>query len=353
VTAAAGKPHLGRRYAGRVGEDARDLGEFGLIDRLVARLGGPGDGVLVGPGDDAAAVRPRGTVLATADLLLEGRHFDFAFSSPADVGWKALAANVSDIAAMGGVPRYALVSLGAPASTPVATLEALYDGLAECARTFGVSVVGGDTVGSEALVVSVAVLGDAGPAGVVTRSGARAGDVVCVTGNVGGAAAGLKLLREAGTDPEASRLLEKHPGLASLHRRPTPRVREGQAAASVGATAMIDVSDGLAADLGHICERSRLGVELRAASVPHAEGVDDAARWAGLEPDALALGGGDDYELLIAIPAVQVSALADAIAPTNVTPIGELGGTERVFVGSDGERRPLAGLGWDHFGSDA
>jgi thiamine-monophosphate kinase len=336
-----------------VGEDARDLGEFGLIERLVARLGAPGEGVILGPGDDAAAVRAGATVLATADLLLEGRHFDFAFSTPADVGWKALATNVSDIAAMGGVPRYALVSLGAPAATPVATLEALYEGLAECAHAFGVSVIGGDTVGSDSVIVSVAVLGDAGPAGVVTRGGARAGDVVCVTGAVGGAAAGLTLLRGAGVDPDAARLLDAYPQLALAHRRPTPRVREGQAAASVGATAMIDVSDGVAADVGHICDRSGLGVELRASSILRADGVGEVERWAGSDADELALGGGDDYELLIAIPAAQVSALAAALAPTTVTPIGELGGDERVVIGSDGSRRPLAGLGWDHFGSEA
>ncbi|HJR19920.1 MAG TPA: thiamine-phosphate kinase [Actinomycetota bacterium] len=332
-----------------MGEDARDLGEFGLIERLVARLGVPGEGVLIGPGDDAAAVRSTATTLATADLLLEGVHFDLAFSSPADVGWKAMAANVSDIAAMGGVPRYALVSLGAPASTPAATLESLYEGLGECARAFGVSVVGGDTVGADVLIVSVALLGDAGPAGNVQRSGGRPGDVVCVTGTVGGAAAGLQLLRAANVDPEAVSLLARHPELASAHRRPMPRTREGQAAAAVGATAMIDVSDGLAPDLGHICDASNLGVELRASSVPVAEGVDDVARWAGLDAVDLALGGGDDYELVIALPAAQLSALSAALAPTRVTPIGELGGSERVVLGADGDRRPLAAAGWEHF----
>ena len=332
-----------------MGEDARDLGEFGLIERLVARLGVPGEGVLIGPGDDAAAVRSTATTLATADLLLEGVHFDLAFSSPADVGWKAMAANVSDIAAMGGVPRYALVSLGAPASTPAATLESLYEGLGECARAFGVSVVGGDTVSADVLIVSVALLGDAGPAGNVQRSGGRPGDVVCVTGTVGGAAAGLQLLRAANVDPEAVSLLARHPELASAHRRPMPRTREGQAAAAVGATAMIDVSDALAADLGHICDASNLGVELRASSVPVAEGVDDVARWAGLDAVDLALGGGDDYELVIALPAAQLSALSAALAPTRVTPIGELGGSERVVLGADGDRRPLAAAGWEHF----
>ena len=336
-----------------VGEDARDLGEFGLIERLVARLGTPGESVVLGPGDDAAAVGFGGTALATADLLLEGGHFDLAFSSAGDVGWKALAVNVSDIAAMGGVPRYALVSLGAPASTPVATLEALYDGLGECARAFGVSVVGGDTVSSDRLIVSVAVLGEAGPSGVVTRGGARPGDVVCVTGSVGGAAAGLWLLRAAHEDDRSVALIERFPALAAAHRRPTPRVREGLAAAAAGATAMIDVSDGLAADIGHICEASGLGVEIREASVPVAGGVNDVAVWAGTDPKRLALGGGDDYELAIAIPAVQVPALAEALAPTPVTPVGEFVGDGRVLIERDGVRSPLAGLGWDHFGGDA
>lgn len=335
-----------------MGEDARDLGEFGLIDRLVARLGAFGEGVLVGPGDDAAAIRSGPATLATADLLLEGVHFDFAFSSPADVGWKALAVNVSDIAAMGGVPRYALVSLGTPPATPVATLEAIYDGLAECARAFGVSIVGGDTVGSDRVIVSVALLGEAGPAGIVTRGGGHAGDVVCVTGALGSAAAGLRLLRAAHEDAAAAELLEEFPGLAAAHRRPTPRVGEGTAAAACGATAMIDVSDGFAADVGHLCDASELGIELRASSVPIAHGVDEVARWDGAEPLSIALGGGDDYEIAIAIPAAQVTALAEALAPTPVTPVGEFGGDQSVVIDSDGARRPLAGLGWDHFGGE-
>jgi thiamine-monophosphate kinase len=336
-----------------VGEDAADLGEFGLIERLVSRLGAGEDGVVLGPGDDAAAVRLEGTTLATADLLLEGVHFDFAFSGAEDVGWKALAVNVSDIAAMGGVPRYALVSLGAPAATPVATLEALYDGIGECARAFGVSVVGGDTVGADRLIVSVAVLGEAGRAGVVTRGGARSGDVVCVTGSLGGAGAGLRLLRAANEDRGATELLDLYPSLALAHRRPTPRVREGMAAAAAGATAMIDVSDGLAADVGHLGEASDVGVELHASSVPLAEGVEQVASWAGIPASNLALGGGDDYELAIAIPPAQVSALAEALAPTHVTPVAELTGEARLVLESDGTRRELAGLGWDHFGEGA
>jgi len=333
-----------------VGEEAGDLGEFELIKRLLARVGPLVADVLIGPGDDAAAVRlGPGATLATSDLLLEGVHFEFGLSSPADVGWKALAVNLSDIAAMGGAPRYALVSLGAPAAVPVATLEALYDGIGECAGSFGVSVIGGDTVRADRVIVSVAVLGEAGHAGMVTRSGARPGDVLCVTGSVGGAAEGLSLLQAAGDDPQAAGLLTQFPGLAVAHQRPTPRTREGQTAAGCGATAMIDVSDGLAADVCHICEASGVGVEIREASIPLPDGFRDTARWAGVDPLRMALDGGDDYELAIAIPAAQVSQLVEALAPTVVTPIGEFVGSERVAVRADGTREPLDALGWDHF----
>lgn len=332
-----------------MGEEVRDLGEFGLIGRLLGRLGAPGPGVVLGPGDDAASVRVAGPVLATADLLLEGVHFEIGLSSPADVGYKALAVNVSDIAAMGGTPRYALVSLGAPASAPVATLEGVYDGLAACADAFRVAVIGGDTVRSDRLILGVAVLGEAGEGGVVTRGGARPGDVVCVTGALGAAAAGLALLRAAYEDADALGLLERYPGLAAAHRRPAVRAREGRAAAGAGATAMIDLSDGLAADIGHVCEASGIGVELRAGALPLAEGVAEAARWAGEDPLAFALGGGEDYELAITIPPAQLSALVAALAPTPVTPVGEMGGDERAVVWGEGDRRPLEGLGWDHF----
>jgi thiamine-monophosphate kinase len=336
-----------------MGSDVRDLGEFGLIERLLARLGTPGKGVVLGPGDDAAAVETGPTTLAAADLMVEGVHFEIGLSSPADVGYKALAVNFSDIAAMGGVPRYALVSLGAPASSAPATLEALYDGIAECADAFEVSVVGGDTVRAEMLIVSVAVTGDITEAGFVSRGGARPGDVLCVTGSIGAAAAGVELLRAAGDDQRARELLARFPGLAVAHARPAPRVREGIAAARSGATAMIDLSDGLAADAAHICESSGVGVELQEASLPIADGVAEAAAWAGRDPLELAVGGGDDYELAIAVPPAQVTALTSALAPTAVTAVGEFGGQERIVERRDGTRRELAGLGWDHFGEES
>ena len=332
-------------------ERASDIGEFGLIDRLLARLGAPREGVVVGPGDDAAAVRLGGaTALATTDLLLEGVHFEVGLSSPADVGWKALAANISDVAAMGGLPRFALIALGAPHGTPVSTLEEIYAGVDECARAFSVAIVGGDTVRAERLIVSVALVGEPGPAGVITRGGARAGDVVCVTGSVGGAAAGLALLRAAPEDPEASRHLERHPALVAAHRRPTPRVREGLVAATGGATAMIDLSDGVAQDVAHICEASHTGVRLRADALPLSDGVGEIAHWLGRDPVEFAAGGGDDYELAIAIASDRVSALASELAPTLVTEVGQMvEGSERILQREDGTATELAKLGWDHF----
>jgi thiamine-monophosphate kinase len=172
-----------------VGEDLADIGEFGVIRRLLERL--PGSSLIVPPGDDAAVVATSAHTVVTADLLVEGRHFDLAFSSPEDVGFKALTVNVSDIAAMGARPLYALVSIGAPAATPIAVLESLYDGIAEAARAYVVTIAGGDTVGADEIIVSIAVLGEPGGGGVIARSGAREGDLLCVTGELGGAAAGL------------------------------------------------------------------------------------------------------------------------------------------------------------------
>lgn len=332
----------------------RDIGEFGLIRRLVERLG-PGDGVLVGPGDDAAVVASGSSrLLAAADLLVEGSHFDLAISAPPDIGAKALLVNASDIAAMGGRPRYAMLSIGAPADTDPSVLEGIYDGIAEAARATGCAIVGGDTVSAPQLIVSVAILGEPGPGGIVRRDGARAGDALCVTGDLGGAAAGLALLRAHETQARARELLKRHPSLAAAHRRGRARVAEGEAAAIAGARAMIDVSDGLAADVGHLCEASAVRAVIEGRALPLAAGVADVEAWLSgpkrprADVSVLAVRGGDDYELAMAVPPDAVGALARAIAPTPLTVIGRFEPGSGVEVeGLEGAE--FAALGWDHF----
>jgi thiamine-monophosphate kinase len=249
-------------------------GEFEAIERLRKLLPGPPAGE-TWIGDDAAVVvAPIGGLLLAADLVVAGVHADLSLVGLDDFGWKALSVNVSDIAAMGGTPTHALVSVAGPPSTD---LETLYRGIAEAVDYYGCAVVGGDLSSGAELVVAVSIVGDAGTRPPVLRAGALPGDTIFVTGPLGASAAGLEALR-AGRGSSV-------PDLVAAHRRPLARVAEGRAARLAGATAMVDVSDGLSADLRHLANAS--GVGLAIDHVPLAEG-------ATLEQ---ALGGGEDYEL--------------------------------------------------------
>lgn len=252
-------------------------GEFEAIDRLRRMLPGPPAGE-TWIGDDAAlVVPPTGGLLLAADLVVAGVHAELALVSLDDFGWKALSVNVSDIAAMGGCPMHALVSVAGP---PDVDLELLYSGLAEAVAEYSCPIVGGDLSSAGQLVVSVAVVGDCGSRPPVLRSGALPGDTIFVTGPLGASAAGLDALRDGrGSDPAVV-------DVVAAHRRPVARVREGKAARAAGATAMVDVSDGMSADLHHLAEAS--GVGLVVDHVPVFEG-------ATLQQ---ALGGGEDYELV-------------------------------------------------------
>jgi len=337
-----------------VGEKASELGESALIQRLLAPIRPMSSGEWeFGPGDDAASLTLTTPVLATTDLLIEGTHFDLEISTFEDVGWKALAVNVSDIAAMGGHPRYALIGLGAPADAAVADLERVYAGFEECAMEFHVHIAGGDSVRADRLTLALTVLGEA-PTAPVRRNGASVGDVVCVTGAVGAASAGLALLRgvERG-DAGATELLERFPSLAAAHRRPGPRVAEGQKAASAGATAMIDVSDGLGRDLNHICLASGTGARIIRSAIPFAEGVAEVAAWRGVDPIEFAVGGGDDYELLITVKLKHLDRLTAAIAPTPLTRIGDVTDGDRVTMVNGSAEMDLSRFGWDPFREDA
>ena len=325
----------------------RDLGEFPLIERLLARLPAPTARVVVAPGDDAAvtAAPAAGSVLvSTTDLLVEGVDFTAAFPARS-IGWKAIAVNLSDLAAMGATPRSVLVGLAAPATTELAWAESLYDGIAAICREHAVDVIGGDVSGvaTGGVTISVTALGDAPADRVVRRAGARAGDLLCVTGTLGDASAGLERLlggTATGTgDALARRQLE-----------PAPRVAAGIALALAGvARAMIDVSDGFLADLGHLLDASRVGARIETAKIPL------SAALAALGAPALrhALAGGEDFELLFAIAPADLDRARAACEAggTVLTVVGTCTSTSgTMLVRADGtELPPPPRDGWDHF----
>jgi thiamine-monophosphate kinase len=319
-----------------------EIGEFGLIARLTGDLE-LGPGVDVGVGDDAAVLAPTlgHKLVVTTDVLVEGLDFTAELSEPEDWGWKAVVAGLSDLAAMAAEARWLVLALTVPEATPVPTLERVYAGIAEACRTYGVSLVGGDVSAGPALSLAVTAIGEVERP--VLRSGARPGDRLAVTGPLGAAAAGLALLRSG--SPAAPELLRRFPALAAAHRRPQPALAMGVALARAGATAMIDVSDGLAGDARHLAESSGAGIEIHDATVPLAPGVLETAVLLGLDPLALALGGGEDFVLAAALPRT-----ADLGGVFDCGRFTDDPGT-RVRIGRDGPR-PLAGLAWDHFRSD-
>jgi thiamine-monophosphate kinase len=322
-------------------------GESALIERIARRVGQASvpDAfrLVLGIGDDTAALQiGEQTLLWTADMLLEGVHFRLDWIDPASLGWKSLAVNLSDIAATGGTPVGALLSLALPAECTGAWLDAFVDGLAECAHAYGVALLGGDTNRAEQVVIDVSVLGVVAGR-PVPRSGARPGDWLLVTGALGGSRAGLHALMAG----EAS-AIDLTP-----HFRPIPRLQVGARARELGATAMMDLSDGLAADLPKLLRASGVGAVVYAAQVPVHPA---AAHWAhahGLDPVAFAIAGGEDYELLIAAPPSAAQQMLECIpAKTGVslTHIGEVIAAQEVWLQrTDGRREPFAIGGWDHF----
>lgn len=287
-----------------------DIGEFDLIGRLAARLGSP-SGVSLGIGDDAAVldVTPGTQLLATTDGQVEGVHFLRDGTPPQALGHRALASNLSDIAAMGGRPRWALVALSLPADLPLNWIEAVYDGMGALARRHDVAIVGGNIARSNGgAVIDLTVLGEVEPHRRLTRAGARPGDAIAVTGSPGGSAAGLELilhpeLRARLAADVAERLLD-------AHWRPEPRVEAGRALAELGVvTAMIDVSDGIAADLGHVLTASGVGATLDADALPVGDDLRRLGDLFGCDPRDFVLHGGEAYELLFTCPADRAPSL--------------------------------------------
>jgi thiamine-monophosphate kinase len=330
--------------------------EFDLIAAITERLPDAGERVRLPSGDDAAVVAAGANTAVSVDAIVNGVHFTLdAFGAPS-VGRKALAAALSDLAAMGAAPGEAYVVVGAPPELPDEELLGIADGLAEVASREGVSVAGGDLVASPVLIVSVTAIGYQPEGGrLISRSGAKPGDLVAVTGELGGAAAALALIDGSG-DP-AALSVQVRDSLLARQLDPAPRVREGQALATAGATAMIDISDGLGADAGHLARSSGCRLEIDVERVPVAAGVTEIAGGTGAALE-LAATGGEDYELLVTLPADSTETAADAVsrAGSTLTQIGYAtegqgvvlrlpGGGEIEPRGFDQRRGSLSGSG--------
>jgi thiamine-monophosphate kinase len=316
-------------------EKVSEVGESGLILDISARIGSPPPGE-AWTGDDAAVVGFAGSrLLLTTDIVVQGVDFDPAYSTGADVGWKVVAINASDVAAMGGRPLHALATLGLPPDTSRRFVDQLMDGMLDAAERWSIRLVGGDISAAGEVSVGIAMTGV--PIGSpVLRSGARPGDAICVTGSLGGAAGGLIALR-GGVDA---------PGLARRHLRPEARVDEGEKVARAGASAMIDLSDGLAVDLARLMEASGTGCEVDTASIPVDGGL--AALGDAAEPLELSILGGEDFELLFTISEEALAGLtASTTEPsTAITRIGTVAAGE-ARLGNDALSR-WRERGWDH-----
>jgi thiamine-monophosphate kinase len=330
-----------------------ELGEFGLIELLSKIAYSTQDKekeawqkLILGIGDDTAAWYGDTSIqLATTDSLIQDVHFSLNTISWQELGWKAMAANLSDIAAMGGLPRYALVSLALPSHTEVDDVTALYNGMVELARQFEVAVVGGDTSSAPLVVINITVLGSTRGKDIpiLTRSAARPGEKVVVTGYLGGAAAGLELLnKQIPLENEASASLKE------AFLKPYPRVAEGQILLEYGVRAAIDISDGLISDLSHICQASQVSARIEIDLVPVLPEVKANFGDRAIE---LALSGGEDYELLFTASNEVIDKVKSAVS-CPVTVIGEIGAGnagEITVVNKKGEPVSLHSKGWEHF----
>ncbi len=331
-------------------------GEFDLIGRLHKLLSeesptDPRHDPLIGIGDDCAVVRRDGNVgLLTSDAMVDGVHFKSGEIDWSDLGWKAIVSNQSDIAAMGGTPEHALITLGVPAGVSTSQIEAVYTGMAAAANEFGGEIVGGDTVRSAVLFISVALygsaeLGESGEPALLRRDRAKVGDLVAVTGPVGGSAGGLRALLEGRNSQDAE-------FLKTMHFRPSPRMEAGRALVSADFECGIDLSDGLMSDLTHICESSDVGAEIETQKVPAPDELKNEYPEDWLD---LALSGGEDYEL-VAVAPQRVFERMDKSLASKLHVVGKI--TDRppgpgrpvVARAADGTVFPVARYGWDHFG---
>ncbi|MFC1846676.1 thiamine-phosphate kinase [Chloroflexota bacterium] len=326
-----------------------ELGEFGLIN-LLAEITGASQctvrqKLLIGIGDDAAVWHNRSTVqLATVDSLIEGVHFKLDTTGWRELGWKALAVSLSDIAAMGGVPQYALVSLALPGETMVEDVADLYRGIAELADRFGVAIAGGDSSNAPLVVINTTVFGETAGRNedILTRSAAIAGDKIAVSGYLGGATGGLAMLSN---NMDLNK--KDSAALRQAFLRPQPRLNEGQMLLQQGVKAAIDISDGLIADLGHICQASGVGARIEVEHVPLHPALKASFGNKALD---MALAGGEDYELLFTATEEVIKKAAKKTA-CPLTLIGEItNNTGKIeLIDASGKPYKPAASGWQHF----
>ncbi|MET0557871.1 MAG: thiamine-phosphate kinase [Solirubrobacterales bacterium] len=328
------------------------MGEFELLAKLRERLGDPGPRVRLGSGDDAAVTVPGGATATSVDALVEGVHFRRGIASLAQIGHKALATALSDLAAMGAEPGEAYVVVGLPEDLDEDDCLRLADGILELAAQTGTTLAGGDVTRAPVLTLAVTVVGHAATAeDFVSRGGARPGDGLVLTGELGGAAAGLILLEEpalaAGLPGDVAERLRRR------QLEPAPRLASGRALAALGARAMIDLSDGLGGDAAHLAAASGVRLEIDAATLPLAAGLAEVAVAAGADPLRLAASGGEDYELLAALPAEQLDRASAHLAAAGEAALTRIG---RVVEGTgieirlpDGET--MRASGFDQLGS--
>ncbi len=327
-----------------------ELGEFGVIDRI-QRMLGDAHGVVLGIGDDAAAIRPTPgkLLLATCDIQIEGRHFVKAHMSPEQLGRRSAAVNLSDIAAMGGQPTTALVSLALPNHTEARWVEQFYMGLRQALEAHGASIIGGNLSGGySGIVVDITLHGEIDEPSMLRRSGATVGDAILVTGQLGSSAIGRQAIRAA--LPTAGAAGEP----IRAHLEPKARVQEGQVIANSRlASAMIDLSDGLLADLSHMCQASGVGARVFLSQLPISRDTIQVAKDLNIKPVEAALHGGEDYELILACKGTAADRLIGAVQSDTGTPLTVFGeiidepGLRLVLP--DGTEHAALPTGWDHF----
>ena len=340
----------GRRTPGLT---VADIGEFPLIDRLTARLGPLRPDVVVGVGDDVAAIEitPGRLQLMTCDVQVAGEHFLPGQCDAHRLGRKVAAINLSDIAAAGGWPTHFLCSLILPPETELDFLDRLYDGIVEEASRWEADLVGGNVSRGRQMLIDLTLLGEVARADMFRRDGASAGEHVAVTGQLGAAAAGLVMARR----PELRVAPAVGEEVLAAFEIPTPRLAEARVLVETGGvSAAIDVSDGLAADLAHLCDASGVGVHIDAAKLPVNGSTREVARAADVDPLDWGFGGGEDYELVFTAPPDRMDALAGAVVSTTGTPVTVIGQVVpadrgRELVRPDGSRKCLEPSGWTHF----